>query len=123
MRWSTCAERPKNGSFFLSLHLKTGAKIICRNVVVLIDNYPSIHLYPVICHKAVRQGKGKAIPVQAWTDTEDSNRLRLPDFQTNGGKIASPTHRPPLPPPPPGNICVTGKVDPRTIVRPEGLCQ
>jgi len=35
------------------LHLKTGEKPVCRNVVVLIDNYPSVHLYPVICHKAV----------------------------------------------------------------------
>jgi len=28
------------------------------------------------------QGKGKAIPVQAWTDPEGSRRLRLPDFKT-----------------------------------------
>jgi hypothetical protein len=102
------------------LHLKMGAKTVCRNVVVLIDNYPSVHLYLVICHKAVCQGKVKAIPVEAWTDKEDSNRLRLLDFQTNGGKITSPMHRPPLPP---GNICVTGKVDSRSIVRPEGLYQ
>jgi hypothetical protein len=26
--------------------------------------------------------KGKAIPVQAWTDPEGSRRLRLPDFKT-----------------------------------------
>jgi len=25
-------------------------------------------------------GKGKAIPVQAWTSPEGSRRLRLPDF-------------------------------------------
>jgi hypothetical protein len=80
------------------LHLLTGAKTVCRNVVVLIDNYPSVHLYPVIFHMTVCQGKVKAIPVQTWTDTEDSIRLRLPDFQTDGGKIASPTHRPPLSP-------------------------
>jgi len=26
--------------------------------------------------------KGKAVPLQAWTDPEGSRRLRLPDFKT-----------------------------------------
>jgi hypothetical protein len=39
------------------------------------------------------EGKGKAIPLQAWTGPECSRRYRLP-----GGKFVSPTHRPPLPP-------------------------
>jgi len=30
------------------------------------------------------QGKGKAIPVQAWTGPEGSRRLRLPDFKIIG---------------------------------------
>jgi len=30
------------------------------------------------------KGKGKAIPLQAWTDPEGSRRLRLPDFKTIG---------------------------------------
>jgi len=45
--------------------------------------------------------KDKAIPLQAWTGPKGSSRLRLPDFKTNaheGGKVVSPTHRPPLPP-------------------------
>jgi hypothetical protein len=29
-------------------------------------------------------GKGKAIPLQAWTGRECSRRLRLPDFKTIG---------------------------------------
>ena len=32
----------------------------------------------------VNKGKGKAIPLQAWTDAEGSRRLRLPDFKTIG---------------------------------------
>ena len=28
------------------------------------------------------KGKGKAVPVQPWTDPEGSSRLRLPDFKT-----------------------------------------
>jgi hypothetical protein len=28
------------------------------------------------------KGKDKAIPVQAWTGSEGSRRLRLPDFKT-----------------------------------------
>ena len=31
-----------------------------------------------------RKGKGKAIPLQAWTGPEGSRRLRLPDFKTIG---------------------------------------
>jgi hypothetical protein len=30
------------------------------------------------------EGKGKAIPLQAWAGPEDSRRLRLPDFMTIG---------------------------------------
>jgi len=44
------------------------------------------------------KGKGKAIPLQAWTGPEDSKRLRILDFKTvaaqEGGKVVSPTHRP-----------------------------
>jgi len=29
-------------------------------------------------------GKGKAIPLQAWTDPEGSRRLRFQDFKTIG---------------------------------------
>jgi len=47
------------------------------------------------------KGKGKAVPLQAWRGPEGSRKLRFPDYVTtaqDGGKIASPTHRPPLAP-------------------------
>ena len=40
------------------------------------------------------KGKGKAVPLQAWTDPEGSRKLRLPDFMTtaqDGGRL-SPLH-------------------------------
>ena len=46
--------------------------------------------------------KGKAVPLQAWSGPEGSRKLRFPDFITkaqDGGKVVSPTHRLPLPPP------------------------
>jgi hypothetical protein len=52
-------------------------------------------------------GNGKAIPLQAWTGPEVSRRLRLQDIKTmrqEDDKVFSPTHRPPLPPPPHGSI-------------------
>ena len=49
----------------------------------------------------VDKGKGKAVPLQAWTDPEGSRKFRFPDYVTmvhDGGKIVSLRHRPPLPP-------------------------
>ena len=46
-------------------------------------------------------GKGKAVPLQAWSGPEGFRKLRFPDFMTtaqDGGKVVSPKHRPPLPP-------------------------
>ena len=43
--------------------------------------------------------KGKAVPLQAWSDPEGSRKLRFSDFMTkDGGKVVSLMHRPPLPP-------------------------
>jgi len=47
------------------------------------------------------KGKGKAVPLQAWSGPEGSKKLRFPDFMTTAqddGKFVSLTHRPPLPP-------------------------
>ena len=45
--------------------------------------------------------KGKAVPLQAWSDPEGPRKLRLPHFMTtaqDGVEVVSLTHRPPLPP-------------------------
>ena len=47
------------------------------------------------------KGKGKAVPLQAWSGPEGSRKLRFPDFKTtaqDGGKVVSLTHRPPVSP-------------------------
>jgi len=47
------------------------------------------------------KGKGKAVPLQAWTGPEGSKKLRFSDFMTtaqDGGKVVSLRHRSPLPP-------------------------
>ena len=39
------------------------------------------------------KGKGKAVPLQAWSGLEGSRKLRFPDFVTtaqDGGKVVSP---------------------------------
>jgi hypothetical protein len=76
-----------------------------------------------------RSEKGKAIPLQTWTGP-----YRVPggwgsqisrQSAHEGGKVVSPTHRPPLPPRKYSwySFLLRGSVDPRAIVRPEGLCQ
>jgi len=45
------------------------------------------------------KGKGKSVPLQAWTGPEGSRKLRFPDFvktAQDGDKVVSLTHRPPL---------------------------
>ena len=47
------------------------------------------------------KGKGRAVPLQAWSGPEGSRRLRFLDFMTtaqDGVKVVSLTHWPPLPP-------------------------
>jgi hypothetical protein len=47
------------------------------------------------------KGKGKGIPLQAWSGPEGSRKLRFPNFMItaqDADKIVSLTHRPPLPP-------------------------
>jgi hypothetical protein len=54
----------------------------------------------IIDRKYAAKGKGKAVPLQAWSGPEGSRKLSFPDFMTtaqDGGKVVSLTHRPPLP--------------------------
>jgi hypothetical protein len=61
------------------------------------------HLTNFVLHIAVTDVvlnllKGKAAPLQAWSDPEGSRKLRFPDFMTtaqDGGKVVSLRHRPP----------------------------
>ena len=49
----------------------------------------------------ISDGKGKAVPLQAYSGPEGSRKLRFPDFMTtaqDGGKVVSLRHWPPLPP-------------------------
>jgi len=39
---------------------------------------------PKVDYNKILRGKGKEIPLQAWTGPEGSRRLRLPDFKTIG---------------------------------------
>jgi len=71
---------------------------ICPSIELL-DLLLSTHS-PVTAF-SVTSSKGKAVPLQAWSGSEGSRKLRFPDFMTtaqDGSKVVSPTHRPPLPP-------------------------
>jgi len=51
-------------------------------------------------HNKKVKGKGKAVPLQAWSGQEGSRKLRFPDYMTTAqdcGKFVSPKHRLPLP--------------------------
>ena len=74
------------------------------------------------------KGNGKVTHVQALRVPEGwGSQISRQSSPHAGGKIVSPKHRPPLPPPPQeiflALISARGWVDPRATVRPEGLCQ
>jgi len=61
----------------------------------------SVRIRPGVHPANCTRGRGKAVPLQAWSGPECSRKLRSPDFMTtaqDGGKVVSLTHRPPLPP-------------------------
>ena len=58
-----------------------------------------IILSEVVLVVVIGLGKGKAVPLQAWSGPKDSRKLKFPDFMTmakDGGKVVSLIHRPPL---------------------------
>jgi hypothetical protein len=71
---------------------------------------------------------GKAIQLEGWTGPEGSRRLEAPRFKDNrhmkGGKVVEPKSTGHLYPQEIFLIFISvrGWVDPRFIVRPEGLC-
>jgi len=51
----------------------------------------------VSCRIVVCKGKGKSVPLKAWSGPEGSRKLRFPDFMTtaqDGGKVVSLRHQP-----------------------------
>jgi len=49
------------------------------------------------CYYKCGKGKGKAVPLQAWSGPEGSTKLRFMTTAQDGGKVVNLTHRPPLP--------------------------
>jgi len=72
-------------------------------LILIVTNKGTINITKVYIATVKGKGKGKSIPLQAWSGPEGSRQLRFQGYMTtaqDSGKV-SPTHRPPLPP---GNV-------------------
>jgi hypothetical protein len=71
-------------------------------LLLFLSFYFVLPSYKMLAHGMLLvKGKGKAVPLQAWSGPEGSRKLRFSDFMTtaqDGGKVVSLAHRPPLPP-------------------------
>jgi hypothetical protein len=73
-----------------SLYRKTGTWSKINDVVAWCQLYTSKRQIQcavdnkLLTSVTIHWQKGKAIPLQAWTDPEGSRKLRLPDFKTIG---------------------------------------
>ena len=94
-------------SFSVWIQLSKGQKSIVKSFSDLVQMHFDIArsvygtLSASLSQNGKRKGKGKAAPLQAWSGPEGSRKLRFQDFMTTAqddGKVASLTHRPPLPP-------------------------
>jgi len=81
----------------------TSAKF-CRRFdssYIMSVSYKDRLMHTYIFHTALLEGKGKSVPLQAWSGPEGSRKLRFSDFMTMAqevGKVVGLTYRPPLPP-------------------------
>ena len=82
-----------------------GDYVTAYSPLVTIYKYQFLHtkmfLNLCVLRECYNKGRGKAIPLQAWSGPEGSRNLRFPDYMTTaqyGGKVVSSTHSPPLPP-------------------------
>ena len=65
-----------------------------------VSSHPSSGVHKTVISVSGK-GKGKSVPLQAWSGSEGSRKLRFPDFMTTaqeGGKVVSRRHRLHLPP-------------------------
>jgi len=95
---------PYNLSLLLFLHSGLSGHLTLINLRLLTSTETMSsrgNLYYIYFIFIFLSGKGKAVPLQAWSDPEGSRKLRFPDFMTtaqDGGKVVSLTQRPPLHP-------------------------
>ena len=71
---------------------------------------PNFFCFFCVSLTPTHKGKGKSVPLQAWSGPEGSRKLRFPHFMTTAqecGKFVSLTHLPHLPPgnPPGTHFC------------------